>query len=107
MPINYFHYMRSIDHNIPLKIFIINNESLGNTKFPANKMFGRSTGNDIEGGYSWPNFSEVAQAYKIRSKIFNSNTNLELELKEVLNSKNPCLVDVKIDPNQFMLDTPI
>ena len=25
-------------HNIPLKIFIINNESLGNTKFPANKM---------------------------------------------------------------------
>ena len=94
-------------HNIPLKIFIINNESLGNTKFPANKMFGRSIGNDIEGGYGWPNFSEVAQAYKIRSKIFNSNTNLELELKKVLNSKNPCLVDVKIDPNQFMLDTPI
>lgn len=94
-------------HKIPLKIFIINNESLGNTRFPASRMFGRSTGNNIDGGYGWPDFTEVAKAYKIKGKVFNSNTNIELELEKILNSKESCLVDVKIDPNQFMLDTPI
>ena len=59
-------------HKIPLKIFIINNESLGNTRFPASKLFGRATGNNIDGGYGWPDFTEVAKAYKIRGKVFLS-----------------------------------
>jgi acetolactate synthase-1/2/3 large subunit len=52
-------------HNLPIKVFILNNESLGNTRFPAQKLFGNSTGNDIKGGYSWPDFVKVAKAYKI------------------------------------------
>ena len=95
-------------HNIPIKIFIMNNESLGNTIFPSKRMFeGRTTGNDNEGGYGWPDFVDVAKAYKIKSLRFSSHKDIDQNLSEILNSDSPYLVDVKLDPDQFMLDTPI
>ena len=94
-------------HDLPIKIFIMNNETLGNTNFPATKMFGRSIGNDNKHGYGWPDFAEVAKSYKIKSTKFDSSTNIESELEKILSSKSSTLVDVKIDPEQFMLDTPI
>ena len=95
-------------HNIPIKIFIMNNESLGNTIFPSKRMFeGRTTGNDNAGGYGWPDFVDVAKAYKIKSLRFSSHKDIDQNLSEILNSESPYLVDVKLDPDQFMLDTPI
>ena len=93
-------------HKLPIKIFIFNNESLGNTRFPSYQMFdGRTTGNENKSGYGYPSFKDVAQAYKIKAQVFNSNTNIDNELKKILNTNEPFLVDVKIDPNQFMAET--
>ena len=94
-------------HNLPIKVFILNNESLGNTRFPAQKLFGNSTGNDIKGGYSWPDFVKVAKAYNISAMTFDNKKNFKTQLKKIMNYKKPILVDVRIDPLQFMLDTPI
>jgi len=71
------------------------------------KFFGNSTGNDIKGGYSWPDFVNVAKAYKIHSENFNSKRDFTVQLKRIMNYKKPVLIDVRIDPKQFMLDTPI
>jgi len=94
-------------HNLPIKVFILNNESLGNTRFPAQKLFGNSTGNDVKGGYSWPDFVKVAKAYNISATTFDNKKNFKTQLKKIMNYKKPILVDVRIDPLQFMLDTPI
>jgi len=94
-------------NRIPVKIFVMNNESLANTRFPAVSMFGRSTGNDAAGGYGYPDFSAIAQAYGIESYVLDRNSDLVPTLRRVLDSPDPCLVDVKIDPEQFMLDTPL
>ena len=51
-------------------------------------------------------FCKVAKSYGIEAmniKIQKSKTTNE----KVLRSKKPILVDVRIDPKQFMLDTPL
>ena len=88
-------------------IIILNNESLGNTRFPAQRMFGNSTGNDNKGGYGWPDFVKVAKSYGIEAMNIKNSKNLKPQIRKVLRSKKPILVDVRIDPKQFMLDTPI
>lgn len=94
-------------HKLPIKIIILNNESLGNTRFPAQRMFGNSTGNDNKGGYGWPDFVKVAKSYGIEAMNIKNSKNLKPQIRKVLRSKKPILVDVRIDPKQFMLDTPI
>ena len=94
-------------HNLPIKVFILNNESLGNTRFPAQRLFGNSTGNDVKGGYGWPDFVKVAKAYNIKSMNFENKKDFKSQLRKIMNYKKPILVDVRIDPLQFMLDTPI
>ena len=94
-------------NDIPIKIFVMNNESLGNTRFPAISMFGRSTGNDAAGGYGCPDFVEVANAYGLEAHVLDRNSDLIPSLRSILDSTDPCLIDVKIDPEQFMLDTPL
>ena len=94
-------------HKLPIKIIILNNESLGNTRFPAQKMFGNSTGNDVKGGYGWPDFIKVAKAYGIEAMNIKNTSNFKPQIDKILRSKKPILVDVRIDPKQFMLDTPI
>ena len=62
---------------------------------------------DIKGGYSWPDFVKVAKAYNISAMTFDNKKNFKTQLKKIMNYKKPILVDVRIDPLQFMLDTPI
>ena len=94
-------------HKIQIKIFILNNECLGNTKFPVLKTFKNTLGNDKKGGYSWPDFCKVAKAYKIEGHEVNSKTKLKSFLNKILKSKKSNLTNVKMSPNQFMLETGI
>ncbi len=94
-------------HKLPIKIIILNNESLGNTRFPAERMFGNTTGNDVKGGYGWPDFVRVAKSYGIEALNLKNSKDLKPQVRKILKSKKPILVDVRIDPKQFMLDTPI
>ena len=66
-------------HNLPIKVFILNNESLGILDF-AQRLFGNSTGNDVKGGYGWPDFVKVA-AYNIKSMNFENNFKSQLREK--------------------------
>ena len=94
-------------HNLPIKIFILNNESMGQTRFPSQSMFGNSAGSDGKSGYGWPDFVKVAKAYNITAINFDNNKNFKNQLKKIMNFKKPILVDVRIDPLQFRLECPI
>ena len=99
--------LQSIAFNkLPIKIFVINNEVLGNTKFPAMKMFNRSTGNDEKGGYGYPDFCKVAEAFGIKSFLIDHEDKISL-IDKILDINEPVLINVKIHPEQFMLDTPL
>lgn len=90
---------------LPIKIFVLNNNSLGMIAQVQDDYFcGRRIGTDPLGGFSSPDFSEISKAYGIRSF---SVDNLEM-LNNVLNDINingyvnePILVQIRFNEQTF------
>ena len=64
------------------------------------------TGNDKKGGYGYPDFCKVAEAFGIKSFLINHENKISL-IDKILDIEEPVLINVKIHPEQFMLDTPL
>tara|TARA_R110000824_G_scaffold41627_9_gene123650 strand:- start:1174 stop:2967 length:1794 start_codon:yes stop_codon:yes gene_type:complete len=93
--------LQTIKHyNLPVKIFILNNECYGIIKQFQDAYFDSryiaTEGKD----YSSPKFSEVAKAYGIHSVVINIDSDLDKEIEEVISHNGPVLCEVMIDVNQ-------
>lgn len=80
-------------HKIPLKIFVINNHVLGNTKAyqRVNKKPEIACGPD---GYSAPNFSAIAKAYGIEAISVGEWDRFSYVVGKALGADYPMVVDV-------------
>ena len=86
--------LQTIRHyNVPLKVFVINNGILGNTKSyqRVNKKAELACGPD---GYSAPDFCAVANAYGIEAAQIPSWSYFETVVTHALNAEGPFVVDV-------------
>jgi acetolactate synthase-1/2/3 large subunit len=95
--------LQTIKHyNIPLKIFILNNNCYGIIKQFQDAYFDSryiaTTGKD----YSAPDFSEVARAYGIPTLVATKENYKDI-FDTVLHSSGPVLVNVMIDPEQKLI----
>lgn len=80
--------------DIPLKIFVMNNQSLGLIRVYQKKALGERYFGSVE-GFDSPDFSLLAQAYHFSyAKI--EQTDCDTILKDVLTDENPWLVEVVI-----------
>ncbi len=88
-------------HKVPLKVFVLNNQCYGNTKFGCRREFdGRAHGNDPEFGYVPPNFRSIAKAYGIQTSLLKNNVGLKEKVHKILKTKGPVIVEVAVDPEQ-------
>jgi acetolactate synthase I/II/III large subunit len=88
-------------HNLPIKIFIINNNSYGIIKqFQEIYFEGRYAGSIAETGYTAPNLINVAHAYGIHTETINDNSEMKAKIERVLKFKGPILCNVIIDEDQ-------
>jgi len=101
------------NYNIPVKIFIINNQIYGITKsFQKVNFEGREEACGPK-GYIPPDFIEVAKGYKIKTFRINKPSDIEKTIKEVLILNEPVVCDVnckefhKYEPKIIGWDTPI
>lgn len=84
---------------IPVTMFILNNNSLGLIQQQQDDIFeGRYHGSVAHGGYLSPDFKRIGDAYGISSYQVNNNEDLADLLKK-LDFKKPNLVEVIIDTN--------
>jgi acetolactate synthase-1/2/3 large subunit len=102
-----------INYNIPVKVFIINNQIYGITKsFQKTNFNGREEACGPK-GYKPPDFVKVAEGYKIKTLRINNDVQLKSKIKEVLDFKGPVVCDVnckefhKYEPKVIGWDTPI
>ena len=90
-----------VANNIPLKLFIINNDGYGIIKqfqeLYLNKRYEASISSK---GVTNPNFKKIASAYGINYSEIKNNKEIDKVLDKILNSKKPEFVNVIIDPNQ-------
>jgi len=86
-------------YNLPIKIFILNNNCYGIIKQFQDAYFeSRYTATD-EGDYSAPDFTKVAQAYGISALKATTHNRADM-INASLKFKGPILVDVMIDKGQ-------
>ena len=79
-------------YNLPIKIFIMNNSSLGMISKTQETIYNRTYQSDMLN----PNFSKIASAYGILSYKITSKQQLEAALKEIFICKKAVLLDCQV-----------
>lgn len=88
--------------NLPIKIFVINNRSLGKiSEIQRGTYGGRFSITTKESGYVAPDFERIASAYNIKARTLQSYEELG-SCKEWLDDDDPCLIDIHI-PEDIIL----
>ena len=90
-----------VSYNIPVKLFIINNNGYGIIKqFQELYLNKRYEATIPSKGVTNPDFKKISNAYKINYNEIKCNKEINRILKKVLISKKPEFINVIIDSNQ-------
>lgn len=97
--------LATIKHfNLPVKIFILNNNGYGLIKQTQDTWLNsRRVGVDEGSGLAMPNLTKVARAYGIKTCEINNHNEMGANLKNILKSKHPIVCDVKVDEKQKVI----
>lgn len=84
--------------NLPVKMFILNNQGYASIRISQQKYFGRLTGADATSGLSLPDMVKLGTAYGIPSRRISNPEGLQDQIRAVIEHPGPVLCDVLI-PN--------
>ena len=89
-----------MNYQLPIKIFILNNEGYGIIKQFQDAYFGGRYIATEPKDYSFPDFRKVAKSYGMKSVRIDLNSNITEEVEKVLEYEGPILCEVMIDNEQ-------
>lgn len=91
-------------HNLPIKLFIFNNDGYLMIKHTQKALFGKSTvGIDKASGVSCPDFSKLATAFGFPSYQIRTWEDFEAVIPKVQAHEGPVVCEVFMDPQQPFL----
>lgn len=88
-------------HELPIKIFIYNNDGYTMIKHTQKALFGRYAGTNKKTGVSFPDFSAIAQAFGITSFKIKSWDDFDSAIPKLINLPRPVICEVFIHPEQL------
>ena len=89
-------------HNLPIKIFVLNNNGYGSIKTSQDRYFdGRRLGTDPSTGLAIPELEGIVRGFKLEYQILRNRNNLEEKLGEILSNNSPAIIEVIVDPHQL------
>jgi acetolactate synthase-1/2/3 large subunit len=86
-------------HQLPVKLFVLNNGGYLSIRTTQSNFFGRLTGSSPASGVSLPDFVKVGCAYGIPSTRIDCVADMA-RVQAALDQPGPTLVDVILDPDQ-------
>jgi acetolactate synthase-1/2/3 large subunit len=93
-----------INYNIPVKIFLLENDGYLAMKTTQRSFFdGRLTGADHTSGVVCPDMGKIANAYGIPFIRINEEAALDKTISEVLAMDGYCICEIKMPPLQTLL----
>ena len=92
-----------IYYNVPVKIFIFNNNGYLAIKLMQQNLFKENfVGSSITSGVSSPDFNKVAESYGLKTFKITKNSEINI-IKEVLDYEGPCLCHIKMIEKQLII----
>jgi len=89
--------------NLPIIIFVLNNEGYLTIKLMQQNHFGRYTGSDLSSGLSCPDVVKVAGAYGIGAYKMENQVLTDYMLDMILSRRGPVVCDVLMAPDQPLI----
>jgi acetolactate synthase-1/2/3 large subunit len=86
-------------HQLPIKIFVLNNGGYLSIRTTQGNFFRRFVGESPSSGVSFPDMVKVAQAYGLPA-LRVEGSDFESAIDQALNTPGPFLCDVMLDPSQ-------
>jgi acetolactate synthase-1/2/3 large subunit len=86
-------------HQLPVKLFVLNNGGYLSMRSTQSNFFGRFTGAGPSSGVSFPDFVKVGCAYGIPSMRIDRAADMP-QVQAALDQPGPALIEVMLDPNQ-------
>jgi len=91
-----------LHHNLPLKIFIFNNNGYYSIRGTHQKFFNRISSADPSSGVTLPDYSKLIPAWGLKFERINNDGELD-KVRQVLNHDGPIVCELMLDPAQPML----
>jgi acetolactate synthase-1/2/3 large subunit len=88
-------------HNLPIKIFIFNNEGYYSIRNTHLNYFNKITASDKNSGFTLPDFSKIITAWGLKYERINNNK--ELRKLDKIKKDGPMVFELMIDPFQKMI----
>lgn len=90
-----------VHHNLPIKLFVVNNEGYGSIKNTQTFYFdGFKVGSDPSSGLTCPDTSKIATAYGIKYLSAKNHSELRPAIKAALETNGPVIIETFADPMQ-------
>lgn len=93
--------LQTIKHNnLPVKIFLLNNDGYISIKQTQNNFFeGRNTGAGRNSGVTVPDFVRVANAFDVEAFRIENPSEVDSAINKMLSADKPMLCEVMVNPN--------
>ena len=87
--------------NLPIKFFVLNNDGYASIRASQKAYFGKeSIGCDASTGLTVPDLSKIAASYGLKSAVIEDQTHLREEVRRILDTPGPVVVDVRVIPDE-------
>ena len=92
------------EHQIPLKLFVFNNDGYSMIKISQHNLFeSRITGSSSSSGISFPSFEKISSAFEMKYFRIKNLDQLNKAMDIHANSKDAVLFEIIMDPEQKYL----
>lgn len=91
-----------VHHQLPLKIFIFNNDGYYSIRQTHKKYFNKVFAADPESGVSLPNFEKLIKGWGIKYEKISNDQDLD-KVKKVIDYQGPIVCELMLDPDQPLL----
>ena len=92
--------------NLPIKLFILNNDGYLSIKNTQSKFYGgRVYGTDTEHGLWFPDFQKIAETYELGFFRYDKNDDLVNDMNMLLNINKPTIIEIICPSNQEIVPT--
>ena len=88
-------------HQLPIKIFILNNNGYGSIKTSQDRYFqGRRLGTDRQTRLAIPEFEGIVRGFKLKYLSIKNRSEMDQLLIQIFSDNEPAIIEVLIDPDQ-------